>query len=357
MNINLSPLTFQFHDIAAARITTDNQTAHNFFKTEYYYHLRESTPEVGNNLLLNSLEVKELPCLDLKFTKKTLPIDGYTRHVHKVFAQWSYKLEISQRYIGICANGNKTSVPMVHHMLLHPSLRYLSCGTDNLLLHAGAVVKNNKSLIFTGKGGTGKTTTTSIILASSEDWQIHADDYIFLSNELSKAYVTRSHLYRDLKHWIPKITDQLTFWEQIKLEVLGYIRKSSQEKIKWPVRVEPNRLWPGLTIADTAIPSAIILLERQEIGKPELIHVNNLDETTEDLLEMNFGEAKHFIQLLRKAGSLDEQWLSSWKNKERSLISNCVHKIPVFRLVLPFANRTSVEIQSSLMPFLNDLVS
>lgn len=238
-----------------------------------------------------------------------------------------------------------------------PRLRYLSCGTDNLLLHAGAVVKNNKSLIFTGKGGTGKTTTTSLILASHQGWQIHADDYVFLSDELSKAYVTRSHLYRDLKHWIPEITNHLSLWEQAKLEVLGYVRKGSHEKIKWPVRVEPNRLWPGLTIADTATPAAIILLERQETGKPELIHVNNLDETTEDLLEMNFGEARHFIQLLQKAGSLDELWLSSWKNKERYLISNRVHKIPVYRLVLPFANSTSAEIQSKLMPFLNDLVS
>jgi len=164
MNTHLSPLTFQFHDIATARITTDNQTAHNFFKTEYYYHLKESAPEIGNNLLLNSLEEKKLPFLDIQFAKKKLPIEGYTHHAHKVFARWSYKLEISQRYIGICANGNKTSIPMVHHMLLHPSLRYLSCVTDNLLLHAGAVVKNNKSILFTGKGGTGKTTITSIIL-------------------------------------------------------------------------------------------------------------------------------------------------------------------------------------------------
>jgi len=66
-----------------------------------------------------------------------------------------------------------------------------------------------------------------------------------------------------------------------------------------------------LTIADTAIPTAIILLERQEIDQPKFIKVNNLDETTENLLEMNFNEARHFIKLLRKAESLDEQWLSS----------------------------------------------
>lgn len=70
MNTHLSPLTFQFHDIATARITTDNQTAHNFFKTEYYYHLKESAPEIGNNLLLNSLEEKKLPFLDIQFAKK-----------------------------------------------------------------------------------------------------------------------------------------------------------------------------------------------------------------------------------------------------------------------------------------------
>lgn len=94
MDINLSPLNFQFHQNVTATITTDNKTTHDFFKTEYYYHLQESTSEVGTHSLLISQEKKDFPHLDLDFSRKQ-PLVGYTYHTHKVLAQWSYKLNIS----------------------------------------------------------------------------------------------------------------------------------------------------------------------------------------------------------------------------------------------------------------------
>lgn len=338
-----NPLIFQFHDIAQAIITSESPLVRGFFLAEYGYHQIEQS-------------AVHLPKVSLDFHLQNSSPQNFTRHTHKLLARWSYKASLKPAEIQLDVCGNKAAISMVHHMLLHPSLRWLSASTGTLLLHAGAVAKNNRSLIFTGKGGAGKTTTTSLILASERGWKIHADDYVFLNEEQSKAYVTRSHLYRDLQNWVPGISARLTPWERTRLEFFGILRKYSREGIKWPVRLSPERLWPGVQIAETAIPAGILLLERADIPKPALHEVKNFEETAQELVQMNFGEARHFLALLRKAGRLDENWLNSWKDKEYELINHLIHSHPTFRLVLPFSQSAGIA-KSSLLPVLEELVT
>jgi hypothetical protein len=346
------PQVFQFHDIATVEVQSDSPFVQDFFSAEYGYHRRFWSPQV----LLADVEA-ELPHSKvlLNFHLNSAPPKGFTRHVHKLLARWSYQLMVNPGKVDIRVHGNRVAVSMVHHMLVHPSLRWLAAGNGTLLLHAGAVAKNGKSLIFTGKGGAGKTTTTSLILASGHDWQLHADDYVFLCGGQSKAYVTRSHLYRDLLKWVPEIGARLNPWERTRLEFLGAIRKYSGERLKWAVRLGPERLWPGKAIADTAIPVAILLLERADVRSPELLPINSLDETVNDLIEMNFGEARHFLTLLRKAGALDESWLAAWKETERNLLSKILAQTPTYQLVLPFSQSAS-DVKATLLPILEELI-
>jgi hypothetical protein len=333
---------FQFHDIAMVEVQNDSPFVQDFFNAEYGYH-RVDRPQAG------------LPHAFLDFHLRSASPEGFTRHIHKLLARWDYKLTINPTEIDIHVYMNRVAISMVHHMLVHPSLRWLAAGNGTLLLHAGAVAKNGKSLIFTGKGGAGKTTTTSLILASDNDWQLHADDYVFLCGGQSKAYVTRSHLYRDLLKWVPEIGTRLTSWERTRLEILGAIRKYSGERLKWAVRLGPNRLWPGKAIANTATPAAILLLERADVRSPELLPINDLDGTVQDLVDMNFGEARHFMTLLRKAGALDEAWLAAWKKTERDLLSKILDQTPTYRLILPFS-QSAADVKSTLLPVLEKLI-
>ena len=350
--MTLPNLIFQFHDIASVEVSTDSPVARAFFEAEYNYHnLNISSFQTSQS----TLDYEGLPNAFLDYHQNSVVPNGYTRHSHKILARWNYNLKIKPGSIDIRVNGNQIAISLVHHMLLHPSLRWLSCNNGSLLLHAGAVAKNNKSLLFTGKGGAGKTTTTSLILAAGQGWQIHADDYVFTNGLESKAYITRSHLYRDLQKWVPAVKTRLTVWEQIRLEFLGALRKYTRDGIKWPVRINPQHLWPNITIANSATPAAILLLERSDVPRPALLPLNSVEETINDLLNMNFGEARHFLALLRKAGELDTNWLNAWKESERDLITILLSKNTTHRLVLPLSN-SSYDIQTTLMPILDELV-
>ena len=340
----LPPLAFQFHDLAAVEVRSDSAFVRSFFEDEYGYHR------------VQSLSPGKLPQASLEFWLDTAPPAGFARHVHKFLARWSYRVNIKPGQVDVCVYGNRTAVPMVHHMLVHPALRSLASSGGTLLLHAGAVAKNGKSVIFTGRGGAGKTTTTSLVLASGEGWQLHADDYVFLRpGPESLAYVTRSHLYRDLLKWVPEVGSRLTPWARLRLEFLGALRRFSGERIKWPVRLGPQRLWPGAQVADSATPAAILLLQRADVTAPALVRLENLPEVADDLLDMNFGEASHFLTLLAKAGQLREPWLAAWKQAERDLLVKLLAEIPAYRLVLPFLSPAK-DVKSALLPVLEKLV-
>ena len=140
------PLYFNFHNLVTVEVNAVEPEDRAFFAAEYDNHW-------GNGALSGA------PAVVLRFRRGpgwTRMPQGYTFHQHKLLARWGYRMQVSPERIELDVIGNRLSVPMVHHMLLHPSLRYLSARQGVLLLHAGAVAHLGRSLIFTGYGGADK---------------------------------------------------------------------------------------------------------------------------------------------------------------------------------------------------------
>ena len=343
---------FSFHQLVDLAVTTDNSEDADFYLREYQYHIP-------------SVYVPSSARINLNFSRKDGPFTapaGFSFHQHKTLARWAYQLRVSPDQVDIDVIGNKLSVPMVHHMLVHPSLRYLSSNQGVLLLHAGAVTRQDHSLIFTGRGGSGKTTFTSLLLAETDQtWSPHADDYVFLrAGPESLAYLTRSHLYKDLLVWVPGVKNQLSRSERLRLEMYGGLRRFSQDNIKWPVRVDVQQLWPGREICMRASPGAIIILKRSsDRSIPEFHPVAALESTLESLIEMNFYEARHFLTLLQKSGAVTDLagWLQNWKDSERQILKRLGQSIPLIELELPKSGKVIHQYQKMISDRLKVIVT
>jgi hypothetical protein len=352
MSNNTSTLRFCFHDLVAVEIVADHPSVASFFAAEYQHHRVDRLPD-------------DIPCVRLRFEMRIFPLlavpAGYQRHVHKLLARWAYRMSISDNHIEIDVIGNRWAIPMVHHMLVHPGLRYLSSKRDVLLLHSGSVAFSGKSLIFTGKGGTGKTTTTSLILAYGDAaWAGHSDDYTFLVPGLeSWSYQTRSHLYRDLLNWVPELAGRLSYFERVRLEVLGLFRSLTRGGLLWPVRLPFERLWPGKAVQTRARPVAVILLERSAIQLPQLKLLSSDEMPLDDLIEMNFWEARHFIALVKQAGVFTDPdtWIGQWRLDEYNLLSKRLEEISAYSLELPQAVGRTLEFKQKLIAIIDQLVS
>lgn len=333
----LPPLNVNFHNIVGVEIYTDSPTAQNFFASEYQHHLVETKPD-------------GIPSVTIRFRQRHsfLPnSSGFTTHTHKLLARWGYRIQLAKDHIDLDVIGNQMSIAMVHHMLLHHSIRYLAAQHGVLMLHAGAIAHNNRSLIFSGKGGTGKTTTTSLLIShGGQAWSLHADDYIFLGpGSKSRAYLTRCHLYRDLLKWVPEIEERLTPSERRKLEVYGRLRSWSKEGIKLAVRLPVERLWPDNVPQFTAVPAAFLLLDRSDVSQLTISPVVDIETQQNTLISMNFSEARHFLELVQKSHAVADfaGWLSEWKQIETHLLSDQLANTGVYRLSLPAKSQPTLQ--------------
>ncbi len=341
--------SFNFHDLIGIQVISEVPEALHYFEEEYGF-AKGPLPEDVQTIRLH--------------WRKRVPLNkgqsGFKRHRHKILARWSYRISFSVEGIEIEVSGNRFAIPMVLHMLIHPALRYLCSLQRVLMLHSSAVARSGKSIVFTGAGGTGKTTASSMLLARSDGkWELHADDYVFITETANTlAYLTRSHLYRDLLCWVPEIRFRLTTQERIQLEILGRIREVTRDGLKWPVRLTADRLWPDLKVTKSARLSALVVLNQ---GTDEDFHCSIIqpdEELIDFLIDMNFFEARHFIRLVEQAPepSLAVGWLGEWKRRERDILKTILRTTSVYRMEIPQDRFAPHEFERRLSELITPLV-
>jgi len=79
---------------------------------------------------------------------------------------------------------------------------------------------------------------------------------------------------------------------------------------------------------------------------------------TSDLVRMNFYEARHFLNLVQKSGSVPdyETWLEGWQDCERALLQERLREVPVYRLALPGEAGSPAAFREALVDELRRLV-
>ncbi len=317
-----------FHGIASFELETEDAEAAEFFAAEYAHSPPGDTPSPAH--------------VKLKWSRSAIPRSpgpGYRLHVHKALARWYYRLNWSPGRLEIDAHGNRMAISMVHHMLVHHGLRYLCSLQGVLMFHAAAVALEGKSVVLTGEGGMGKTTTSSLLLAAGRsDWQLHADDYVFIDADgRTLSYLTRSHMYRDLLQWLPDLASRLSPGERIRLFFLGLLRDLTSNNVTLPVRLPTHRLWPTRSVAQQARLDSFVVLERSPVDELQLTELQSHEVPLEALMRMSHFEARHFKRLVEKAGSYPMRagWWETWDERERDQLRTTLSRIPTYRLDVP----------------------
>lgn len=318
---------FTFHDIVGFRLHTNGAEASEFYRRELSAHA--GRPAEG------------VPVVELNWRHSWLPRSpgpGYQLQMHKLLARWHYRMALEGEQVKLDCVGNRTAIAMAWHMLVEPCLRYLASARGFLMLHGAAAVFDGVSLVLTGKGGAGKTSTSSLILHHGPQWKLHSDDYVFLGpNGTSRSLRTRAHAYLDLLNWLPGLWSRLSIREKAEISLFGWVRKITRDRIKLPLRLPLERLWAGRELSMAAELGAILLLGERTAGEFHIRRLSAEGDAARALIEMNFSEAQHFIRLARRY--LGEQRADSevakWREREVRALTEILRKVPVYELRVP----------------------
>jgi hypothetical protein len=91
-------------------------------------------------------------------------------------------------------------------------------------------------------------------------------------------------------------------------------------------------------VANRANLAGFILLSRsKDEAIPRLDLVENNLSLVEDLLDMNFLEARHFLKLFNISDTRIDfvEWLAEWKELESNMLKEILQSVPVYQLFLP----------------------
>ncbi len=336
--------SYNFHALVGLRVQTDSSFAADYFGAEY-------------GLAAGAIP-EELPIVVLHWTDSSLPRrpgPDYRLKIHKGLARWYYRLRFEPERIFIEATGNRMAVSMVHHMLVHGCLRYLCSAHDAMMLHAAALSQGGRSLLFAGSGGVGKTTVSSILLDQGGlGWELHADDYVFVgSSGDTYSYPSRSHLYADYLKAVPSASKKLSASQRVHLKVFGTVRRVSGDRIKWPLRVEPGLLWPERVSASHAQLQALLLLESGRAEEINLEPISDSAALVDQLLRVNFYEARHTIELIEGYFS-PSGYTEHWQSRERETLRRALENTPAYGLSMP---QTASIDRAKLVSILQQLVT
>jgi len=336
--------TYNFHGLVGLRVQTDSSFAADYFGAEY-------GPAAG-------AIPEELPIVVLRWTDSALPHrpgSDYRLKIHKGLARWVYRLRFEPERILIEAAGNRIAVSMVHHMLVHGCLRYLCSSHDAMMLHAAALSQGGRSLILAGSGGVGKTTVSSILLdQGGPGWEFHADDYVFVGSAGDTySYPSRAHLYNDFLRGVPSASDKLSARQRAHLKIFGTVRRVTGDRIKWPLRVQPMLLWPERVSAPHAKLQALLLLESGRAAETNLEPISDSATLVDRLLQVNFYEARHTIELMEGFHSAPG-YLQQWQSHERKTLRRALEDAPAYRLSMPETARID---RTRLVSILQQLIT
>lgn len=319
-------ISFDFHSIVGLHLDTTDDQAAEFYRSELAAHT--GTP------------AEDVPVVELSWRNSWLPRSpgaDYQLQIHKRLARWYFRIALTEGRVTIDCVGNRTAIPLAWHMLVEPSMRYLASMRGSLMLHGAAIVLKDKCLVLTGKGGVGKTSTSSVVLRHDPSWKLHSDDYVFLNGDgLSRAFGTRAHAYLDLLKWLPELRSRLSFRERVQIGFFGWLRRLSGERIKWPMRLEMDRLWPGRELNMRASLGAVVLLGERTSHELSLRRMS-AEERIPELIEMNFNEAQHFMRLLRRylGTSAADAMIGEWRGQETRALTEILKEVPVYQLQVP----------------------
>jgi hypothetical protein len=119
-----------------------------------------------------------------------------------------------------------------------------------------------------------------------------------------------------------------------------------------------DRLWPEHQLAKAAIPAALLLLEKGNSNSLELKYIAPNEVPVSGLIEMNFSETRHFLNLVRKNQAVPNfpSWLAKWQTDEYALLEQRTKEIPVYLLKRPRDVETLSSFQDALIKKLLDLI-
>ncbi len=279
---------------------------------------------------------KENPDLIIKPTERILPINV---------------LRGAKESIGIPFEENNNEFLYTFNAPHEPIINYsesLMMWQDKTFIHASAVSKNNKSYIFTGESGIGKTNTVLNLIKNGFDYI--SDDWLIIGNNKAYPFPKTIHIFcynlAD-KEIANAVLGHKVFFYKFICSLLTFVYKISPNRFlnilidKYRPRFDRPfiNIFPKANIGNPCYVEKIFFIEKKDIKKIEIKDNLNPQELATRMSYYNFYEKgsplfREYSRYVQKSGFCNKK-LDNRLKHDYNIMYGTFKNIKLKRVLLP----------------------
>ncbi len=333
MNLVASEDHYNFHDLFRLTVRSAQAKARQHFRSEYAL-----------------FKTDDLASSDLLVTVGPFSLEGsedsgvvtdrgggwlYVRERHKV-ATWRFAIGgLAAPESQLLFDGGLFSMMFLQHYV-EQIMRFKLSQRGIALVHAGCVARGGTSVLFPGRGKSGKTALVLQQVLAGEQFQ--ADDYTLVtSTGQTLCYPRRLHISQHISSVCPEALRHVSLKHRlfIRAKYLIYLLTLKYGELTEPLQLA--EMLPRAAVARTARLGAVVLLKSGECGEVRGLRPVSGRELVNQVMEINREEGgRRFPRVLLKLqekgdGDLAEDW---WR-RERAVLEQALSGVPGYEIVVP----------------------
>ena len=260
----------------------------------------------------------------------------YTNDSYKI-AKWSIEIiNKNQKTYILNIKPNRIARLFISGFFIDFFIQYILTKKGYSIIHSSGVSQNGKSYLFSGRGGSGKTSIALHIINTGESFQFLGDDFIIIKNGLTLPYITPLNLFT--YNINSSIKAKFNKKQKFSFILKNFVFKLSFGYAKFFTRFNPiehffDRISPGAELSNIYI---LIPTNQENVTEIDIIPLEKREIIKHLVLNLKMDSwyiPKYFIQY----GFLfpNDEYSRYWQNYENTLIENLPESKNYSKIIVP----------------------
>ncbi|MFA4720651.1 hypothetical protein [Pyrococcus kukulkanii] len=273
----------------------------------------------------------------------------YVPHEQYKGAKWSFEIEgieDSTTYVRIACNplGRIFIVGNVIDFLIHFKLTEIGYP----IIHASSLCKNNRAILFSTRGGGGKTTIALYLV--EHGFGFLGDNFTILHQSTALSFPTSLSIFT--YNLAPIIKNNLTQKQKIELQIKHLIYRITRGYAKFFTKVNPRKVIDNIC-EKAKIEKLFIIFPRNDITEPRIIETKK-EEIVDHLVYNQMLEFPLFNRYIYEYSYFfpDSSLSRHWESYKEKLNENLGDSVKYYKIILP--TKITEQTIEKLLEVVND---
>jgi len=201
------------------------------------------------------------------------------------------------------------------------------------ILHASCVSKDNRGFMFSGSGGTGKTTITMNLL--EKGFKMLGDNYIILKKGEVFSYLSLLNIFT--YNLAPIIKSNLGVKNKIILGLKEIIYRVTQGYIKIFTKLNPKEIFPELTIDKIKLDTVFLILRKKELKEMQIKKIDKIKLCEYLVTTQMLDNTCLFLPYIAEYSYIfpESKLATYWERYKKNLEENLPDDILIYKVEVP----------------------